>query len=75
MPIFYVYMTNNTDNRDDRVFKCVARSPEVAKRMAKRSDSRGRFSIGTVYLAKKFRQAHPDWYSLLSSTEPETGIG
>lgn len=73
MPIFYVYMHNKADIRDDEVYKCVAKSPEAAKRMAARNDTRGRFSVGRAFKAKDFRKVHPDWYGLLSSQAPETG--
>jgi hypothetical protein len=74
MPIFYVYMNNNRDNRDDEVYKCVAKSPEAAKRMAQRSDGRDRFSVGSALKAKEFRKRYPDWYPLLSGIEAVTAI-
>jgi len=72
MPIFYVYMRNNTDRRDDEVYKFIAKSPAAAKKMAQRKDSRGRFSVGSALRARDFRKQYPDWYSLISGWEAET---
>lgn len=75
MPIFYVYMHNKADSRDDEVYKFVAKSSVKAKDMARRKDGRGRFNVGSAFRAKDFRIRHPDWYRLLSDQPAETASG
>lgn len=70
MPIFYVYLHNKVDSRDDDVYKCRASSPQVAKRMARNSKG-DRFNIGRTFRPKEFRKRHRDWYDLISGWEPE----
>jgi len=43
--VYYVYMHNTTDRRDDEVFKVKASSEPEAKSEAE-SHSQGRFSVG-----------------------------
>jgi len=71
MPIFYVYLHNKTDCRDDEVRKVKAATPKEAKEIASSRDS-WRWNVGRAYRAKDFRKAHPDWYSLLSSVKAES---
>lgn len=73
MPIFYVYMHNKTDEKDDTVLKVVAPSSVAAKKMAGRRD-RGRFTIGSAYRPKDFKIKHPDWYELLYKQSAETTL-
>lgn len=45
--IFYVYMHNATDSRDDEVYKVQAKDPEDAKTVARsKMEWAGRFSVG-----------------------------
>jgi len=54
-----VEMTNNTDRRDDEVWKIRAVSKEAAKIVARSSD-RGRFSVGSVVPARGGSKAERD---------------
>lgn len=77
--LFFVYLHNARDNRDDRVVKVRARTKGGAKRLVADGEGLGlshfgipdRYGIGQVFTLKGLKRYHADWHALLWGTEPE----
>jgi hypothetical protein len=71
--IFYAYLDNRADQRDDDVLKIKAKDATEALSIARDyCKTSGRFELKRdgVYGVKKFRKYFSDWYLLLRTTEP-----
>lgn len=64
LKIFYVYMHNNTDHRDDEVFKVKARDKNHAEEVAiSKMDWRGRYTVGWVKAGTEKGLADYKWWA------------
>jgi hypothetical protein len=69
--IYFAYIHNNTDSRDDDVIKMDMKSFEGAEAYANSYVmGRGNCTLGKVYTRKEFKKSHPDWHSLMWGVKP-----
>lgn len=64
MRIYFAWLHNKTDQRDDEVFKIRAQSKGQAKRIAHQM-CRSNFNVGRIFKRQEFKEWHPWWHSLL----------
>lgn len=70
--IFFAWIYNHTDRRDDDVLKIEASDRQIAINHALRwASSRGGCSLGMVYSRKEFKEEHPEWHTLLWGDKAE----
>jgi len=62
--IFFAWLCNKVDNRDDEVVKLRASSKRQAKKIAENYVGY-RFTLGNVFTQKQFKRYEPDWHALL----------
>jgi len=70
--IYFAWINNHTDRRDDDVLKVKAQSRKEAKRYA--DDyclSRGGVSVMRVFTRKEFKRFDPGWHRLLWGVAPD----
>lgn len=70
MRFYYVYMENNTDSRDDEVWKIRARTKDRAKRLAEQDSRSFRFAVRQVFTQKGIKRYDPYWHTLLWGCPP-----
>lgn len=70
LKLFFVYVHNNTDVRDDSVIKVRARTRTRAKSLVVQSE-RGNVSVGSVMTLKGLKRFDPEWHALLWGVEPQ----
>lgn len=70
--IYFAWINNHTDSRDDDVLKISAANKKTAERYAEvYASTRGNCSVGDIYTRKEFKKDHPEWHSLLWGVESE----
>jgi hypothetical protein len=67
--LFFVYLSNRVDERDDEVVKVQASTKTRALKLV--SDKYGcRFGIGKVMTRQGLKRFYPDWHELLWGKPP-----
>lgn len=69
--IFFVWLSNTTDHRDDEPLKVLASSKDEAKEIASNHLS-CRFLIRDVYTRQEFKRLDPGWHALMWSSKAYT---
>ena len=62
--IYFVWLSNNTDNRDDEPIKVKAKSKKEAGEIAE-DYLDNRFTIRRVYTRKEFKKEEPWWHATM----------
>jgi hypothetical protein len=62
--IFFVFLENNTDRRDDECLKVRAKTKPEAKKIAE-AHCRSNFTVGKVLTSKGLKRYDPEWHALL----------
>jgi len=62
--IFFVWLSNTTDSRDDEPIKIKARTKKEAEEVAE-DYLGGRFLISDTYTRKEFKKAEPWWHAAM----------
>ena len=62
--IYYAWLRNNTDIRDDEPLKIEAKSKEEAEEIAG-NHLGNRFTIRAIYTRKEFKKTEPWWHAML----------
>lgn len=68
MAIYFAWLRNNTDIRDDEPLKIEANSLDEAHKIAYRHLD-NRFTIKAVYSRKEFKKVEPWWHAMLWGSE------
>jgi hypothetical protein len=63
MRIYFVWLHNKTDCRDDDVLKIGVRSKGQATRIAHQM-AQSNFSVGRTFTRQEFKKYDPEWHSL-----------
>jgi len=67
MKLFFAYLSNHTDCRDDEVIKIKARDKKQAREIAE-GVCRINFTIIDIYTRQQLKRNYPEWHSLLWGT-------
>lgn len=70
LKLFFVYVHNNTDVRDDNIIKVLARTKGRAKSLVSERE-RGNVCVGSVMTRKGLKRYDAEWHALLWGVEPE----
>lgn len=70
MRLFFVYLHNTTDVRDDEVVKVRARTKPRALRLVE-CNTRPNFQIGSVMTGKGLKRFDAEWHALLWGQKPQ----
>lgn len=68
MRIYFVWLHNKADHRDDSVLKIKAQSKRQATRIAQEM-CQPNFYVGRTFTRKEFKEYDPWWHSLLWGQE------
>ena len=61
--IYFAWLKNNTDSRDDEPLKISAKTKQEAYKIAA-NHLENRFTIGFVYTRQEFKKFDPWWHSV-----------
>ena len=70
MKLFFVYLHNNTDERDDEVVKVRARTKNRALAVVE-PQTRENFTVGSVMTGKGLKRFDAEWHALLWGQKPQ----